>query len=131
MKFISMITNKKSNFPFGQEIVWQPNPQWIKESNLQKFMDKLEIPSYDELYKQSINDIAGFWDEVLKDLHIEFYKPYENIVDMSDGIQFPKWCVDGEMNIVHNCLDKWQKTETVNKNAIKFDKGRIWIVWMH
>jgi acetyl-CoA synthetase len=112
---------KITHFPFGQEIVWQPNPQWIKESNLQKLMDKLGVESYDELYKQSINDIAGFWDAVLKDLKIEFYKPYSNIVDTSKGIQFPKWCVDGEMNIIHNSLDKWQETETANKIALKWE----------
>jgi len=118
------MTNKDSqntNFPFGQEIVWQPNEQWMQESNLQKFMDKLEVKSYDELYKQSINDVAGFWDAVLKDLNIEFYKPYSNIVDTSNGIEFPQWCVGAEMNIIHNCLEKWQGRDTANKIALKWE----------
>jgi len=118
------MTNKDSqntNFPFGQEIVWQPNEQWMQESNLQKFMHKLEVKSYDELYKQSINDVAGFWDAVLKDLNIEFYKPYSNIVDTSNGIEFPQWCVGAEMNIIHNCLEKWQGTDTANKIALKWE----------
>jgi len=113
--------SNNTNFPFGQEIVWQPNEQWMQESNLQKFMDKLGVESYDELYKQSITDVAGFWDAVLKDLNIEFYKPYSNIVDTSNGIQFPQWCVGGEMNIIHNCLEKWQGTDTANKIALKWE----------
>jgi acetyl-CoA synthetase len=114
-------SKKNSNFPFGQKIVWQPNPKWMQESNLQGFMAKHQIPSYDELYQKSIQDISWFWDAVLKDLDIQFYKSYSNIVDISNGIQFPNWCVDGEMNIIHNCLDKWQGTDSANKIALKWE----------
>ena len=108
-------------FPFGQKIVWQPNSQWIAESNLQKFMDRHKIGDYDTLYQKSIDDIAWFWDAALRDMEIEFYKPYSQIVDLSDGPQFPRWCVGGEMNIVHNCLDKWQKTPVANTPALKYE----------
>lgn len=115
------MNQKNTNFPFGQKIVWQPNPKWMEESNLQRFMNKHKIQSYDELYEKSIKDIAWFWDAALKDLNIEFYKPYSKVVDISGGIQFPKWCVNGEMNIIHNCLDKWQLTDTVNKIALLWE----------
>jgi acetyl-CoA synthetase len=113
------LDNQKSKtFPFGQEVVWQPNLQWIKESNLQRFMDKHHISKYDELMKRSINDISWFWDETLKDLDIQFYQPYQKIVDLSEGIQFPCWCVGGKMNIIHNCLDKWKDTPVWNQTAL-------------
>ncbi len=108
-------------FPFGQQIVWQPNPQWIAESNLQRFMDAHAIAGYDELYRRSVADIAWFWDAVMKDLDIRFYRPYQAIVDLSEGIQFPKWCVGGEMNIIHNCLDKWQTTPARNRVALRWE----------
>ena len=113
--------NQYHTFPFGQEIVWQPNHQWIQESNLQAFMAKHQISSYDELYQKSIHDISWFWDGVIKDMDIQFYKHYSKVVDLSNGIQFPKWCVDGEMNIIHNCLDKWQETDVQNKIALKWE----------
>ena len=97
-------------FPFGQDIAWQPDPTWIAESNLQVFMETHGIASYDELMRRATEDVAWFWDAALKDLDIVFYHPYETVVDLSEGIQFPKWCVGGEMNIIHNCLDKWQAT---------------------
>jgi acetyl-CoA synthetase len=108
-------------FPFDQQIVWQPNPKWIQESNLQAFMNAHGISNYDELYQKSIDDIAWFWDAVMKDLQIEFYQPYRQIVDLSDGIPFPRWCVGGKMNIVHNCLDKWQTTPLRNRAALRWE----------
>jgi acetyl-CoA synthetase len=112
---------KTKTFPFDQKIVWQPNQRWVKDSNLQHFMNKRNIGSYDELMERSIRDIAWFWDEVMKDLDIRFYKPYEKIVDLSAGNQFPRWCIGGKMNIVHNCLDKWQETPTAEKPAFQWE----------
>lgn len=108
-------------FPFGQKTVWQPNPEWIRQSNLQKFMDTYDIGSYDELLRHSVNDIAWFWDAVIKDLKIDFYEPYEQIVDLKPGLAFPRWCVGGKMNIIHNCLDKWQHTEVRNRVALRWE----------
>ncbi|MCY4411751.1 MAG: AMP-binding protein [Caldilineaceae bacterium] len=106
-----------TTFPFGQEIAWQPNPDWIAQSNLQQFMDRHGIESYDALLARSVEDIAWFWDAVMEDLDIRFTQPYSQIVDLSDGAQFPRWCVDGQMNIIHNCLDKWQTTATAAETA--------------
>jgi acetyl-CoA synthetase len=108
-------------FPFGQAIAWEPNPDWIAESNLQQFMDRYGIASYDDLMARSVEDVEWFWDAVLKDLSIEFYRPYSQVVDLSEGIQLPRWCVDGQMNIIHNCLDKWQNTPVRNRAALRWE----------
>jgi acetyl-CoA synthetase len=111
----------RTTFPFGQSIAWQPNPQWIAESNLQRFMDRHAITAYDELLARSVDDISWFWDAVMTDLDIQFDAPYSQIVDLSDGIQSPRWCVDGQMNIIHNCLDKWQGTALAGQIALRWE----------
>ncbi len=69
--------------------------------------------------RRSTTDIAWFWDTVLRDLDIQFYKPYSRVVDLSDGKPWAKWCVAAEMNIVHNLLDKYADTPIDKKLAIK------------
>ena len=110
------LTNANDTFPFGQAIVWQPNQEWIAASNLRRFMDVHQIADYDALLHRSTSDIAWFWDAVLADLDVQFYKPYTEVIDLSKGIQFPRWCVDGELNIVHNCLDKWVQPDSPVRN---------------
>ena len=107
-----------NTFPFGQEIAWQPNPEWIAQSNLQRFMDRHGIGSYDALLRRAAEDISWFWDAVMEDLDIRFAHPYSQIVDLEAGAPFAKWCVGGQMNIIHNCLDKWQATETAAEPAL-------------
>lgn len=94
-------------FTFGGEIVWRPSPAQIEHANLTTFMRAYGISDFDELMQRSTHDVEWFTDAVLKTLGIQFYTPYSKVVDLSEGIQFPKWCVGGKMNIVHNCVEKW------------------------
>jgi acetyl-CoA synthetase len=108
-----------SEFQFGGEFVWHPSPELIAQSNLQQFISKHRLGSYDKLMRRSTSNIAWFWDTVLRDLGIQFYKPYSEVVDLSDGKPWARWCVGGEMNIVHNLLDKYADTQIDKKLAIK------------
>ena len=108
-----------SEFQFGGKFVWHPTPELIAQSNLQRFVNKHGLGSYDELMRRSTTDIAWFWDTVLRDLDIQFYKPYSRVVDLSEGKPWARWCVDGEMNVIHNMLDKYTGTPTDEKIAIK------------
>ena len=51
-------------------------------------------------------------DAVLRDLDIQFATPYSRIVDLSRGMAWPEWCPGGEMNIVHNLLDRYVRRWT-------------------
>ncbi|MFW9955805.1 MAG: AMP-binding protein [Candidatus Thorarchaeota archaeon] len=79
------------------------------------------IKSFDELMKRSTQDVGWFTNAVLDFLDIQFHKPYKQVVDLSEGIAWPKWCVGGELNIVHNCLDKYMKSTTRSKNAFVWE----------
>ena len=102
-------------------MVWQPNPDWIADSNLRAFMDRHAIASYDDLHARARADIAWFWDAAIADLGIEFYAPYTQVLDLNDGVEFPRWCVGGKLNIIHNCLDKWQATPTRDHIALRWE----------
>lgn len=104
-------------FEFGGEIVWRPTPEYIEQAHLTRFMRRHDIPNFDMLMQRSTQDIAWFTEAVLSYLDIRFYQPYSKVVDLSRGIAWPEWCVDGVMNIVHNCLDKYQNTPQAQRLA--------------
>ena len=87
------------------EIIWEPYGDYLEKSNIRRFMDKHGIKTYEELIKRSTEDIEWFWDACLKDLGVEWYEPYEKIMDMSKGFPWTKWFIGGKINIAHNCLD--------------------------
>ena len=110
-----------SEFQFGGDVVWRPSDEIVAQSRLKKFMDGHGIASLEELQRRSTEDIEWFWAAVLNELGIEFYSPYERILDTSRGIAWPLWCCGGKMNIVHNCLDKWKGTSVARREAIRWE----------
>src|SRR5688572_24504491 len=79
-----------------------------------------------QLHQRAIDNPEWFWEAVLADLGIEFYTPYNRVIDTSHGLPWTRWCVGGEMNIVHNCLDKRIGTEAEHAPAIRWttEEGR-------
>ncbi len=78
-------------FDFGGDIVWRPTQAHIERAHLTAFMRQHGIENFEALMKRSTEDVAWFTDAVLKYLDIEFYEPYSQAVDLSGGIQLPKW----------------------------------------
>ena len=103
---------------FNQPIAWRPTAEVIERAQLTRFMRQVGAANYDELHKFSIENVEQFTAEVLKFLDIKFEPPYEKLLDVSDGIQFPKWCAGAGLNIVEMCLDRWQTDETRNQPAV-------------
>lgn len=108
-------------FSFGREIVWQPTPEYVNRSHLKRFMDHYGISTFEEALRRSTEDIAWFWEAVLEDLDIEFYQPYQRILDTTQGTPWARWCIGGKLNIVHNCLDKWMGTPVQNRVAVRWE----------
>ena len=100
------------------EIVWKPTEEYVEKANITRFMKKHNIKDYDELIKRSTDDIEWFWDAVMKDLNIEWFQPYEKVLDDSEGIQWTKWFTGGKLNIVHNVLDRYATLEKKSNIAI-------------
>lgn len=111
----------EAQFPFNLPFVWQPSEEYLQRSRLKRFMDRHGLDTFEALMERSTTDIAWFWEAVFEDLGIEFYKPYKEVVNLSGGVQWPNWCVGAEMNIVHNCLDKWMDTPTQSQVAIRWE----------
>jgi acetyl-CoA synthetase len=107
-----------SGISFGGEIVWRPPADYIEQAHLTKFMRQYGLHNFDELMRKSTEDVAWFTDAILRYLDIHFYEPYSQVLDLSRGIVWPVWCVDGKMNIVHNCLDKYMGTDVEKRPAL-------------
>lgn len=87
--------------------VWVPTREQMEKTRLFRFMKKLGYSDYDLFYQQSIRNVAWLWDEVVKDLKLEWIQPYRQVMDMSDGIAWTRWFVDGKLNLSANCLDRF------------------------
>lgn len=87
-------------------IVWRPDPQTASRTRIARFMQQHGCDSLETLQQRSVADIAWYWDAVSRDLGWLWSTPYQQVVDTSRGMQWPRWFVDGRMNLAANCLEK-------------------------
>lgn len=114
MSYIPLVAQDNGS----NEITWRPTPAYLERSRLKRFMEAHNIGTYEQLIARSINDLEWYWDATVKDLGLEFYKPYEKVLDLSGGLEWPKWFVGGQYNYVHDAVDKWTMDERGEAAAI-------------
>ena len=69
-----------------EEIVWRPSEEMIANANMTAFMKALGIAGYDKLARRSVEEPEWFWDALIRHCGIQFYKPYDQVLDLSDGL---------------------------------------------
>jgi acetyl-CoA synthetase len=82
------------------------------------------VKDWEALARKASENLEGFWGAEADEL--EWYKPFSKVLD--DGNKpFFKWFVGGQTNIVHNALDRHQKTWRKNKLSLVWvgEKGDV------
>ncbi|MDC4231884.1 MAG: AMP-binding protein [Nitrosopumilus sp.] len=97
-----------SNFEFI------PTEKQIQESNIFQFMQKHGISSLDELTQKAKDNLEWFWESVDKDIGIIWDAPYTKTLDVSKGIAWSKWFVNGKTNIYKSSVEKFAKQNPEN-----------------
>ena len=73
--------------------------------------------SYDDLYRQSMEDSEGFWAEQAR--RLDWSKPWDKVLDWNPP--FARWFVGGELNASVQCVDRHAKSWRKNKVAIYWE----------
>ncbi len=101
----------------GPPPAWFPSDEQIQATNITALMKELKIASYSELHTWSVQNRAQFWQVMIRQLNIKFQEKYTQILDLSQGIELPRWLVGARLNIVESCFQAPQ-----NETAIIFQK---------
>ena len=89
-----------------QPIVWRPSTAELERSRLLRFMREHGIAGYDALLARAVDEPEWYWDAIVKHLGLEWYDPYERVLDLSGGPAWPRWFTGGRYNYVHDAVDR-------------------------
>jgi acetyl-CoA synthetase len=98
-------------------MIWEPSSDFIRQTNVWRFMQRLGFHELNAFLQFSREEPERFWDEMMREMRVEWFEPYRQTLDISRGPEWAQWFVGGKLNIAHNCLDRWA------------DSGRIACLW--
>ena len=83
---------------------WVPSPDFIETTNLAWLMRRVGLDSYKKLHQWSVQNRGDFWRLVVERLGIRFQQPFSEMIDLSRGVEAPRWLVGARFNIVESCF---------------------------
>ena len=81
---------------------WVPSPGFISRTNMAWLMEQVGVNSYDELHRWSAQQREEFWKMVIERLDIRLRRPFSRVMDLSGGVEAPRWLVGAQLNIVES-----------------------------
>ncbi|MDP3248864.1 MAG: AMP-binding protein, partial [Polaromonas sp.] len=89
---------------------WTPTPELIEGSVLTAFLRHVGEANFESLSARADADPGWLMKQVFQFCDFRFYKPYTQMLDVSRGEPWARWCVGGTTNIVLNCIDRHRGT---------------------
>jgi acetyl-CoA synthetase len=83
---------------------WVPSLDFIATTNMSWLMRRVGTDSYRELHDWSAINRGSFWQLVVERLGIRFQQPFNQMIDLSRGVEAPRWLVGARFNIVESCF---------------------------
>src|ERR1022692_1080493 len=90
--------------PVDAPFAWVPSPDFINTTNIAWLMRRVGAASYEALHQWSVQNREAFWALVIERLGIRFQQPFSRVLDLSHGVETPRWLVDAQLNIVESCF---------------------------
>ena len=101
------------------ERAWSPTSDVVAAANSTRFAAKHGLAGFEELLARSIADPAWFWGAVADHLDIAFDRPYDEVIDERDGIEWTRWFTGGRINLAFNCIDRHVQSGHGEKVAVR------------
>ncbi len=83
---------------------WTPTPEFVSTTNIAWLMCRAGVDSYAALHQWSVQNCEAFWALAMERLGIHFQKPFSRVLDLSGGVENPRWLVGARLNIVESCF---------------------------
>lgn len=101
--------------------IWTPDPEFSRTTNIRRLMNSLGVETVEQLTEVGKREPDRLYRIAGADLGIEWFRPYEQTLDLSAGKPWARWFVGGELNVVHNCIDRHVAAGRGGKTALLWE----------
>ncbi len=98
--------------------LWTPPPDVVANANVTAVMSELGFDDYRSFHAWTAGERAAFWGDAVQRLGIVFDVPPDTILDISRGVEQPRWLAGARLNIAQSCF-----TADPQRTAVVYAEG--------
>src|SRR6516162_5293729 len=83
---------------------WVPSLDFVRTTNIAWLMRRTGMKSYEALHAWSVQHRDEYWKVAIERLGVSWRRPFDRIMDLSDGLEQPRWLPGAIYNIVESCF---------------------------
>jgi hypothetical protein len=92
---------------------WTPSPEFIATTNIAWLMQRAGVDSYEALHAWSVRHREAYWALAIERLGLRFCEPFDRVVDLSHGVEAPRWLPGARLNIVESCFAAHEESPAI------------------
>jgi acetyl-CoA synthetase len=100
------------------EVVWKPSAEALERANVVRLMRRHGFDDYWDLVRRSQDDPDWFWPAAIEDMGLDFFRPWDEVADLSRGPEWATWFVGGKLNVAWNCVHRWAERRPKDVGAV-------------
>ncbi|MFF5108154.1 AMP-binding protein [Streptosporangium sp. NPDC000509] len=101
-------------------VAWEPDPADFPATPLGRMAARHGIATFEEVAARAAADPAWFWGAAADDV-LRWRRPYDTVLDLSDGPQFPHFFKGGGLNWADYAVDRWVEENRGDDEAIVWE----------
>ena len=86
---------------------WRPGPEILADSRPARLVRASGMPELEALQARAVVDPAWFWGLAVDDLELTWGRRWDRVLDLGEGIEWPRWWVGGAFDHAAAVLARW------------------------
>ncbi|HEV2123348.1 MAG TPA: AMP-binding protein, partial [Chloroflexota bacterium] len=103
------------------QVAWRPGPAQWERSQLARLLERLRFVTLNDFRKHADAEPAWFWGTMIQELGIEWSRPPQQTLDLSQGKPWAKWFVGAGFNYTASALDRWVRDGSGDAPALAWE----------
>ncbi|MFN0057323.1 MAG: AMP-binding protein [Planctomycetota bacterium] len=111
------------------DYIWHPTRDGIEHANITRLLrlagERVDPDNGEEVARQTRafvrrtqDDPEWFWRLALADMRLDWYQPFDRVLDLRLGVEWADWFVGGKTNIALNCVDRHARSAHAGHTAL-------------
>lgn len=102
-------------------VVWEPDEKAFAGTPLGRMAHRHDLPDAISVHRRAVQDPNWYWKAAAEDLGLRWFRSYDSVLDVSGGIEFPRFFAGGTLNWSDYAVDRWVDEGHGTRRAVNWE----------